>query len=147
MLSFDLFCAADTFDEGGYTQMSGCGIVCILRSDDKLISKFKFGYPLGSSGYNLAVANSIRLGIMSIHKKYRNQGSSLQIFSDERILKLLSDDAIIDLPDCELIILEIRDSIRPFGFKTSYFDLDSDYMLEAKEIASICQTSQRKFRG
>ena len=148
MFFFDLYCAADTFDEGGLTQMSGCGIVSNLRINDGSII-FKFGYPLGSSGYMVSVAQAIKLGILSIHRKYRTTSSSITIYSDECILNYLSDDvsvAPVHEEGCKDLILEIRELIRPFGCKTSYFDLCSENMIEAKRIATICQAKQKRYK-
>lgn len=140
-LRFEIYCAGDTVDEGGYTQMSGCGIVSKLGDKVRV-----FGYALGPSNGLRASAISIKLGILTISKEYRNNGSEIIIYGDSRILTLLSDDILIQDKSVESIVLEIRELIRPFGSKIAFEDMNNSHYIEAAQIAKSCQERQRDYK-
>ena len=141
ILRFEIYCAGDTIDEGGYAQMSGCGIISRLGDKVRL-----FGYALGPSSRLRALAVAIKLGVLTISKEFRNNNSEIIIYSDSIILTLLSDDALILDKSIEPIVLEIRELIRPFANKTAFEDFtDPDY-IKAAAIAKSCQERQRDYK-
>jgi len=145
MLDIDLYCAADTADEGGFAQMSGCGIVCHLPNQN--VTRY-YGYPLGPSDSITSYANAIRLGVLSINKKMRSNAYKLRIYSEPEVLKMLSDDVVIKYdPALEGLMLKVRDIIRPFGQKEAFYDPDNVLYMKAKEIANKCQKSQKDYKG
>ncbi len=139
-LNFRIYCTADTVDDGGYAQMSGCGIITIY---EEYITKF--GYALGPTSNKVAKIKAIKLGVLSINKKYRNDVSNIEIYGDPDILILLSDGIEVQR-DIAKLVAEVRDLIRPFANKTSFIDETDAYYQEAFAIARQCQESQRNLR-
>lgn len=141
LLRFEIYCASNTVDEGGYAQMSGCGIVSRLGDNTK-----NFGYALGPSNGLRASAISIKLGVLTISKEFRNSKSELIIYGSSKILALLSDDILIQDEVIESIVLEIRELIRPFGRKLAFEDLHDPNYIKATQIAKSCQEKQRDYK-
>lgn len=141
LLRFEIYCAWDTVDDGGYAQMSGCGIISKLGGYIK-----RFGYALGPSNSLRASAMSLKLGVLTISRELRNNNSELIIYGSSKILTLLSDDVVIQDKSIESIVLEIRELIRPFGSKIAFEDFTNPYFTQAAKIAKSCQERQRDYK-